>query len=141
MIEILRLKKSKTPLVLEVDAPPLCKPLLVGDPKGGVLKWVETPSKRNTVLTWGQECSIEEAVARMLSMVIERGKVEGWGVEQPTLASAVERLQSLGIREVESREGIVFPKDPSFLGSMILIGDRLFPVLHNVRRGICVVKP
>lgn len=141
MIEILRLKKSKTPLVLEVDVPPLCKPLLVGDPKGGVLKWVETPSKRNTVLTWGQECSIEEALARMVSMVIERGRDEGWGVEQSTLASAVERLQSLGIREVESREGIVFPKDPSFLGSIILIGDRVFPVLHNVRRGVCVVKP
>ena len=77
----------------------------------------------------------------MVSMVIERGRVEGWGVEQPTLASAIERLQSLGIREVESREGIVFPKDPSFLGSMILIGDRLFPVLHNVRRGVCIVKP
>lgn len=141
MIEILRLKKSKTPLVLEVDVPPLCKPLLVGDPKGKILKWVENPSNRNTVLTWGQDCSIEEAVARMVSMVIERGDKEGWGVEQPTLASAVERLRSLGIREVESREGIVFPKDPSFLGSMIIIGDRLFPVLHNVRRGVCVVRP
>ena len=44
MIEILRLKKSKTPLVLEVDVLPLCKPLS-GDPKGGVLKWVESPLK------------------------------------------------------------------------------------------------
>jgi hypothetical protein len=141
MIEILKLKKTKTPLVLEVDVPPLCKPLLVGDPKEGTLKWVESPSNRNTVLTWGQDCSVEEAVSQMVFMTLERSKAEGWGVEQPTLASATERLASLGILEVESREGIVFPKDPSFLGSLIVIGDRLFPVFHNVRRGVCVVKP
>jgi hypothetical protein len=141
MIEILKLKKSKTPLVLEVDVPPLCRPLLVGNPsKDSVLRWVEAPSKRDTVLTWGQECPVEETVARMVTMVIERGAKEGWGIEQPSLASAVERLRSLGITEVESKEGLVYPKDPSFLGSVIVIGDRSFPVLHNVRRGFCVVR-
>ena len=141
MIEIIKLKKDKTPLVLEVNVPPLCKPLLIGNPRESkLLRWVESPSNRSTVLTWGLDSSVEEIVEKMLEMTIERSSLEGWGVVQPDLPSAISRIKDMGIEEYESSEGLVFPKDPSILGSIIVVKDRFFPVIHNVKRGICVVS-
>ena len=59
MIEIVELQvKGKTPVFMEVEVPPKCMPLLVGNPKGDdLLKWVEQPSNRKSVLTWGIEAS------------------------------------------------------------------------------------
>lgn len=141
MIEIVRLKsKGKTPLFMEVDVPPMCKPLLVGSSKDGLLRWAESPSNRNTILTWGQESSIEEVLTEMVKMTLERGLEENWGVHQVDEKSALGRMSGVGIEDVIVKEGLVFPKDPSVLGSLIIMDNKLFPVLHNVKRGICVIK-
>jgi len=141
MIEVVRLKsKGKTPLFMEVDVPPMCKPLLVGSSKGGVLRWVETPSNRNSVLTWGQDSSLEEVVSEMVKMTIKRSSEESWGVLQADEESAAQRMSDIGIEDILIREGLVFPRDPSILGSVIIMDNKLFPVLHNVKRGICVIN-
>lgn len=141
MIEVVRLKgKGKTPLFMEVDVPPMCKPLLVGSSKEGILRWVESPSNRNTVLTWGQDSSLEEVVTEMIKMALERSLEESWGVLQDSEEEAMQRMSEVGIEDIIVREGLVFPKDPSILGSVIIIENKIFPVLHNVKRGICVIK-
>ena len=143
MIEVVKLtKKGKTPLMLEVDVPPLCKPLLVGNPNkdSSLLRWVESPSKRGTVLTWGQDCSVETILVSMIEMSIERSSKEGWGIEQESLEKAISRMKSLGVDQVDHKDGLVFPSDPSMLGSIVVVGDRVFPVIHNVRRGFCLLK-
>ena len=141
MIEIVRLKsKGKTPLFMEVDVPPMCKPLLVGSSKEGILRWVESPSNRNSVLTWGQESSLEEVVTEMIKMTLERSSQESWGVLQVDEKSAIQRMSDVGIEDITVREGLVFPRDPSILGSVIIMDNKFFPVLHNVKRGLCVIK-
>lgn len=137
----MKMKTGKIPLMIEVNVPPLCKPLLVGNPKGdGLLKWVESPSSKGTVLTWGQDCSVEDILVSMIEMVSIRESKEQWGVSQPDTTSAIHRLQEQGIAEVVVKSGLVFPKESSLLGSVVVAGDRVFPVIHNISRAFCIVE-
>lgn len=141
MIEIVELKvKDKTPLFLEVDVPPKCMPLLVGSPKGEtLLKWVEKPSNRESVLTWGVEAPVKEVIEAMLRIALDRSEKEQWGIKQDSFTNAEQRLNELGIDEVITTNNVVHPKDPSMLGTIIVAGGKCFPVIHNVSRGICVL--
>ena len=141
MIEIVELQvKGKAPLFLEVNVPPKCMPLLVGAPKGeNLLKWVEKPSNRESVLTWGLNASIQEVLDAMVGYALERNEKEDWGVKQSSFATAEKRLNDLGIDEVTVTDRLVHPKDPSMLGTIIVAGGKCFPVIHNVRRGLCVL--
>ena len=141
MIEIVELQvKGKTPVFMEVEVPPKCKPLLVGAPKGdALLKWVEQPSNRESVLTWGIEASVKEVIEAMLGIALVRSEKEQWGIKQGSFTDAEHRLNELGITEVTTTDNIVHPKDPSMLGTVIVAGGKCFPVIHNVSRGICVL--
>lgn len=138
MLEIVKMTGNKnTPLFLEVNVPPLCMPLLVGDPKGEkLLKWVEEPSNRESVLTWGMEATPEEVIRVMLEMVKERGNQEQWEIYHRSEEDALKRLEDMGIEEGVVDGLVAHPKDPALLGTLILIGDRCFPVIHNTRRGL-----
>jgi hypothetical protein len=142
MIEILELKlKGKTPLFLEVEVPPKCKPLLVGAPKGkSLLKWVEQPSNRDSVLTWGLDASVNDVLEVMVSLTLTRDEKEDWGVKQDSFTNAEKRLNELGIDEVVVTDHIVHPKDSSMLGTIIVAGGKCFPVIHNVSRGLCILN-
>lgn len=141
MIEIVELQvNGKTPLFLEVDVPPKCMPLLVGNPKGSnLLKWVEQPSNRESVLTWGIEASVKDVIDSMIKLTLERSEKENWSVKQDSFSSAEKRMNDLGISEVITTENIVHPKDSSMLGTVIVAGKKCFPVIHNVSRGLCVL--
>jgi hypothetical protein len=141
MIEILELQvKGKTPVFMEVDVPPKCKPLLVGNPKGdGLLKWVEQPSTRESVLTWGIKASVNEVLEAMVSLTTQRGEKEQWGIKQSSFSEAEQRMNDLGINEVITTNNVVHPRDPSMLGTIIVAGGKCFPVIHNASRGLCIL--
>ena len=141
MIEVIELKiKGKTPVFMEVEVPPKCMPLLVGNPKGsGILKWVEQPSNRESVLTWGIDASVNEVIEAMLGITLDRSEKEQWGIKQGSFTDAEQRLNELGINEVITTDNVVHPKDPSMLGTIIVAGGKCFPVIHNASRGICVL--
>ncbi len=142
MIEILEIQvKGKTPLFLEVEVPPKCMPLLVGAPKGdGLLKWVEQPSNRGSVLTWGVEATVKDVLEAMVSHTLDRSKKDDWGVKQESFSSAEQRMNDLGIEEVVSTDNMVHPRDSSMLGTVIVAGGKCFPVIHNASRGLCVLE-
>ena len=141
MIEVIELKiKGKTPVFMEVEVPPKCMPLLVGNPKGsGLLKWVEQPSNRESVLTWGIEASVSEVIETMVGYALARSEKEQWGVMQESYTEAEQRLNDLGIEEIITTDNVVHPRDPSMLGTVIVAGGKCFPVIHNVSRGLCVL--
>lgn len=142
MIEIVELQvKGKTPVFMEVEVPPKCMPILVGNPKGdGLLKWVEQPSNRESVLTWGIDASVGEVVEAMVGLALERGKKDSWGVKQDSFSHAEQRMNELGIEGLNTTNNVVHPKDPSMLGTVIVAGGKCFPVIHNASRGICVLE-
>lgn len=141
MIEIVELQvKGKTPVFMEVEVPPKCMPLLVGNPKGeGLLKWVEKPSNRESVLTWGIEASVNDVLEAMLGLALDRSEKDQWGIKQDSFTNAEQRMNELGIDEITTTNNIVHPKDPSMLGTVIVAGGKCFPVIHNVSRGLCVL--
>lgn len=140
MLEIVKLK-GNAPLLLEVSVPPLCVPLLVGNPKGtSLLTWVERASSKDTIMTWGIEATPEAILSEMVKMALDRSSSEGWGVRQKSFADAEKRLLSLGIDQIQVSNTLVHPKAPSLLGSLILAGNKCFPVIHNIGRGLCVVS-
>ncbi len=141
MIEIVELQvKGKTPVFMEVEVPPKCMPLLVGNPKGeGLLKWVEKPSNRESVLTWGIEASVNDILEAMLGLALDRSEKDQWGIKQDSFTNAEQRMNELGIDEIATTNNIVHPKDPSMLGTVIVAGGKCFPVIHNVSRGLCVL--
>ena len=141
MIEIVEIQvKGKTPVFMEVDVPPKCMPLLVGNPKGDdLLKWVEQPSTRESVLTWGIEASVKEVIEAMLGLALDRSEKDLWGIKQSSFTDAEQRLNELGIDEVTTTDNVVHPKDPSMLGTIIVAGGKCFPVIHNVSRGLCIL--
>lgn len=142
MFEVIRMESKKTPLAIEVEVPPKCSPILVGNPKtDSLLRWVESPSRRGTVMSWGFPVKDAPILKEVLNMTLERSQSEGWGVIQGSLQLATERLKDLGIEEVESTNQVVHPKDPTLLGSLIIIGDMCFPVIHNARRALSVINP
>lgn len=137
---MIELKTKKTPTVMEIKVPPKCSPILVAFPsEDGSLRWVDQPSSRETVLTWGLE-SDPLTVFRMIIDKI-RERADEWDIEQSDLTRARERMSDLGIDEIDSEGNLVFPKDPSLFGSMILSGGKVFPVIHNASRALCVIKP
>ena len=139
LVEIMKIK-GDAPLFLEAQVPPLCSPILVGDPKGDtLLRWVEKPSSRDTIYTWGVKATLDQVVAEMVSMAQQRGLDEGWGVDQVDEGQATKRLRGLGVDEVTVSGNLVHPTDPTLLGSVVLIGDKCFPILHNTRRALCVL--
>ena len=141
MIEIVEIQvKGKTPVFMEVEVPPKCMPLLVGNPKGdGLLTWVEQPSNRESVLTWGIEASVGEVLKAMLSLALDRSEKDQWGIKQDSFTNAEQRMNELGIDDIMTTDNIVHPKDPSMLGTVIVAGGKCFPVIHNVSRGLCVL--
>ena len=141
MIEIVELQvKGKTPVFMEVEVPPKCMPLLVGNPKGDdLLKWVEQPSNRKSVLTWGIEATFKEVLEAMVGLALERSEKEEWGIKQSSFSNAEQRMNELGIDEVITTNNVVHPKDPSMLGTVIVAGGKCFPIIHNVSRGLCVL--
>ena len=124
--------------MLEMPVPEKSFPYLVGNPKkeGDLLTWVETASTRGTVLSWGQECSIEDCISEMKKMIKSRGKKEDWNVIHIYTNTAEQRMMSLGISETRKVEDMVVPKDPSLLGCIIIIGGKKYPLIHNPSRGI-----
>lgn len=141
MIEIVELQvKGKTPVFMEVEVPPKCMPILVGNPKGdGLLKWVEQPSNRESVLTWGIDASVGEVVEAMVGLALERGEKDSWGIKQGSFTDAEQRMNELGIEGLNTTNNVVHPKDPSMLGTVIVAGGKCFPVIHNASRGLCVL--
>lgn len=138
ILEIIHMKKSKTPLMLEMPVPEKSFPYLVGNPKkdGSLLTWAENPSARGTILSWGQDCSIEDILSEMEILIKERGSDEGWEVIQICSSSASQRMLSLGISETQRVGDVVVPQDPSLLGCIIVIGNKKYPLIHNPSRGI-----
>jgi len=128
---------SKTPLLLEIQVPPLCFPILVGDPKGNILRWIERPSKNNTVISWGISVTEDEIHRVMLKMVDEFSDL--WEIHQKTLEDAKNRMNRLGIEEITQIDNLVIPLDPSLLGTLVYVGDKIFPVIHNISRGLCIL--
>ena len=141
MIEIVELKvKGKTPVFMEVEVPLKCMPLLVGNPKGDdLLKWVEQPSNRGSVLTWGIDASVSDILDTMVRLTTQRNEKDQWGVKQESFSNDEERMNDLGILEVMTTGNVVHPKDPSMLGTIIVAGGKCFPVIHNASRGLCVL--
>lgn len=125
--------------MMEIKVPPKCSPILVAFPSdNGNLRWVERPSNRDTVLTWG----LEEDPLKVFQMILEEIKTRSseWSIIQSDLGSAVKRMNDLGIDEVESDENLVYAKDVSLFGSMILSGGKVFPVIHNAPRAITIIN-
>ena len=141
ILEIIHMRKSKVPLMLEMPVPEKSFPYLVGNPKNDEsnLKWVEQPSARNTVLSWGRECSLEDIVSEMRAMIINRGNLENWDINHIYLNTAEQRMTSLGISEVRQVEDMLVPKDPSLLGCIVVIGTKKYPLIHNPSRGLVVL--
>jgi hypothetical protein len=141
MLEIIEYKTSKkAPLFLELPVPPRTFPYLVGNPKedqGLLLSWAEKPSKNNTVLSWGVEKSIEEIISDLKKITSLRNKTSKWGLNHIYLKDAVQFLKSQGIEEIMRQGNTISPKDPSLLGSIIIIKNKKFPLIHNVSRGLC----
>lgn len=141
MLEVIEYKiKKKAPLFLEIPVPPLTFPYLVGNPKkesDRLLSWAEKPSKNNTVLSWGMQVSIEEIIAEVKKLTLERNKTSNWGLDHIYLKDAVQFLKSQGIEEIIKQGNTISPKDPSLLGSIIIIKNRKYPLIHNVSRGLC----
>lgn len=126
-------------MMMEIKVPPKCSPILVAFPSdNGNLRWVERPSNRDTVLTWG----LEEDPLKVFQMILEEIKTRSseWSIIQSDLGSAVKRMNDLGIDEVESDENLVYAKDVSLFGSMILSGGKVFPVIHNAPRAITIIN-
>jgi hypothetical protein len=126
-------------MMMEVKVPPKCNPILVAFPSdNGNLRWVEKPSNKDTVMTWG----IEEDPLKVFQMVLEEIKTRSseWSIIQSDLDSAVKRMNDLGIDEVESDENLVYAKDVTLFGSMILSGGKVFPVIHNAPRAISILE-
>ncbi len=142
ILEVIHMRKQKTPLMLEMPVPEKSFPYLVGNPKNDEpnLKWVEQPSARNTVLSWGRECSLEEIVSEMRTMIIDRGNSEKWDVNHIYINTAEQRMSSLGISEVRQVEDMIVPQDPSLLGCIIVIGTKKYPLIHNPSRGLVVLS-
>ena len=139
LVEIMRIK-GEAPLFLEAQVPPLCSPILVGDPKGNsLMRWVEKASSRGTVYTWGVEATLDQVVGLMVSMAQSRSFKEGWGVDQLDTGKAKDRLKVLGVDEISVSGNLVHPTDPTLLGTVVLIGGKCFPILHNTRRALCVL--
>jgi len=128
--------------MIEVKVPPKCHPILIGNHRqeGGVLQWVEKPSKKSTVISWGVDANLKDVVDDMIRLTLDRSETEGWEVPQTDLKSARKRMLSLGIEEVEMTDNLVHPTDKSLLGTIVIIGDKCFPVIHNANRALCVVN-
>lgn len=125
--------------MMEIKVPPKCSPILVAFPSdNGNLRWVEKPSNRDTVLTWG----LEEDPIKVFQMILDEIKSRSteWSIVQSDLDSAVKRMSDLGIDEVDSDENLVYAKDVSLFGSMILSGGKVFPVIHNAPRAITIIE-
>lgn len=136
------MRKQKTPLMLEMPVPEKSFPYLVGNPKNDSsnLTWVEQPSARNTVLSWGRECSLEDIIEEMKSMIINRGNSEKWDVNHIYINTAEQRMSSLGITETRQVEDMIVPQDPSLLGCIVVIGTKKYPLIHNPSRGLVVLS-
>jgi hypothetical protein len=67
-------------------------------------------------------------------------RADEWNIEQSDISRARERMSDLGIDEIDSEGNLVFPKDPSLFGSMILSGGKVFPVIHNASRALCIIQ-
>lgn len=133
--------QGKTPLFLEIPVPEKTFPYLVGNPKkdSTILRWVEAPSTRGSVLTWGLSCPLSEVVKAMVEMTIERDKSEKWDVAHIQIAQARTRMESLGITETRQVGNLLVPQDPSLLGTILVLKGLLFPVIHNPSRGFCLL--
>jgi hypothetical protein len=133
---------KKNPLFLEIPVPEKTFPYLIGNPKkdAPILRWIEQPSTRGTVLSWGLSSSIEEIVACMVSLVLERDKTDKWDCSHIHIEQAQARMAQVGITETRLVENMLVPKDPSLLGTIILMNGRKFPVIHNPSRGFCLLS-
>jgi hypothetical protein len=141
ILEIVELESSKTPLFLELPVPEKTYPYLVGDPKKEkTLSWVEKPSSRNTVLSWGLGCSVEEIVEGMKDLSFSRSCSEKWETNDITLEQAKNYFSSIGIDKIQVNANLITPQDPTLLGSIIIIKGKKFPLIHNVKRGLCFLK-
>ena len=130
--------------MLSVEVPPLCLPVLVGNPKGqpgNLLTWAEKIPKNKQVMSWGIPAYKEGMLmSEILTKTIERALQEGWGSVHDSFESAESHLNSLGIEDTKRIGNLVVPKDNDLLGSMILIEDYCFPVIHNLKRALCIVQ-
>lgn len=118
-------------------------PYLVGNPKKdeAPLRWAEIPSNRNTILSWGLSCSVQEIVECMLTLTKERAEREQWDSIQIYEAQGKAHMNLLGIEETQLILGnVLVPSDPSLLGSIIIIGNKKYPLIHNPSRGICFIQ-
>jgi hypothetical protein len=143
ILEILEIKNQKTPILLELPVPEKSFPYLVGNTKENTLPltWAEHPSPRNTTISWGVSCSIEEIISCMFELCKNRGEIEKWENFQICENDAKAHLSQLGITETRLINGnILVPSDPSLLGSIIIVGNKKFPLIHNPYRGICFIK-
>ena len=142
MIEVVRLKLPKPPVLLELPVPEKSFPYLVGNPRkeGDILRWVEKPSSRGTVVSWGYDCSVDEIIADMIKLIKERGSHENWELNHISEEEARKRMDSVGISETRLLGECVVPQDPSLLGTLIIVGDKKYPLIHNPSRGICFLS-
>lgn len=142
MIELVKLVLPKPPVLLELPVPEKSFPYLVGNPRkeGSILRWVEQPSPRGTVMTWGYDCSVDEIISDMISLIKERGEQENWGLNHISQDQAEKRMCELGISETKLVNQCVVPQDPSLLGSIIIVGAKKYPLIHNPSRGICFLS-
>lgn len=142
ILEIVKLTLPKKPVFLEVPVPEKTFPYLVGNPlkEGSILKWAEKPSPRNTIMSWGYECSVDEIISCMAEMIKIRGQKENWNVVHISTQQALTRMRQVGIEDSLQIGQHIVPKDPSLLGSILLVGNLKFPVIHNPSRGFCTLK-
>ena len=138
ILEIIKIQNTKkTPLMIEVQVPPKCTPFLVGNPKNdSLLKWTEYKTPKDTIYTWGIKTDLQSIINEMINKVSEKE----WDITHPNFKSAQKRMLDLGLDEVHQIGNLVIPTDPSLLGSIIVIGDTYFPIIHNSNRALCVIK-
>ena len=138
ILEIVKLTLPKKPVFLEVPVPEKSFPYLVGNPlkEGPILKWVEKPTTRKSVMSWGYECEMQDIISCMTEMIKMRGAQENWDVIHISLEQAVNRMKKVGIEDTQQIGQLLVPKDPSLLGSVLVVGNLKFPVIHNPSRGI-----
>jgi len=145
LLQTMKMAQTKQPLMLSIDVPPLCTPVLVGNHRGvregDRLRWVESLPKSGQVLTWRVPYPEEGVlIDEIIDKTVNRALEEGWDVLQQDFESAKRYLNSLGIEEVRQIGNLVVPKDPSLLGTLIISNNFCFPVIHNLKRGICIIQ-
>ena len=142
ILDLIEYQTSKPPpFFVEAPVPEATAPYLVGNPRAEEkepLCWAD--GSRNKILTWGVTCSVEEIISSMKKLILIRSRIFNWGVEQEEISKAKNRMEKLDLIPIQVNGDLVTPQSPDLLGSVLIIGGKKYPVIHNPARGVCILK-